>query len=107
LGRFVTRGVQKHKRTFFFHEKDPSGLITKKCGFVSLRFFFSPSVVLFNFFYHVFGRFVTTGVLKRDLKKLRENLLSFQKKYLLTSLFFSFHGAPCQPTTSHIPDPGR
>jgi hypothetical protein len=45
------------------------------------------------FFYRVFGRFVTRGVQKRDKKKSRENLLSFQKtKKIVTYLrqFFVF-----------------
>jgi hypothetical protein len=49
------------------------------------------------FLNRVFGRFVTRGVQKRDKKKSRENLLSFQKKYLLTYVtffFFFFRGPP-------------
>jgi hypothetical protein len=43
-----------------------------------------------------FGRFVTRGVQKRHTKKSRENLLSFQKKYLLTyvAIFIFFSTAP-------------
>jgi hypothetical protein len=65
FGRFVTRGVQKHEKTF---HKIPSGLITKNVAF------FSPSVVLLDFFNRVFGRFVTRGVQKRDKKKTTESV---------------------------------
>jgi lauroyl/myristoyl acyltransferase len=66
----------------------------KKCGFLLLRFFFLP-VVLIDFFYRVFGRFVTRGVKKRD-KKNRRNFPAAAKKstYLLTSLFGGFFTAP-------------
>jgi hypothetical protein len=61
-------------------------------------FFFNPRLFCSIFFYRVFafGRFVTRGVQKRDKKKSRENLLSFQKKYLLTyvTFFFSFSRPP-------------
>jgi hypothetical protein len=61
-------------------------------------FFFSPSVVWFDFFNRVFGRFATRGVQKRDNKKSRENLLSFQKKHSLTRVtFFFFFAAPLGP----------
>jgi hypothetical protein len=62
----------------------------KKCGVFFVRFFsfFSPSVVWFDFFNRVFGRFVTRGVQKRE-KKSRETSSAPQKSsYLLTSLFF-------------------
>ena len=51
--------------------------------------FFSTSVVLLDFVYHVFGRFVTRGVQKRD-KRIRKSFSSAAKKstYLLASLFF-------------------
>jgi hypothetical protein len=55
--RFVTRGVQKHDKTFF-----------KKIylGSPFLRLFYFPSVVLPDFFYRVFGRLLTRGVQQRD-----------------------------------------
>jgi hypothetical protein len=86
FGRFVTRGVQKHgkknpKKSIWAHHK--------KCGFFSsVFFFFNPRLFCSIFFYRVFGRSVTRGVQKRDKKKSRENLLSFQKKYLLTYVTF-------------------
>jgi hypothetical protein len=58
FGRFVTRGVQKHrgnknsKKLFF--EKNPSGLITKNVAFFPSGFFFSPSVVWFDFLFIAF-----------------------------------------------------
>jgi hypothetical protein len=60
------------------------------------RPFFSsfPSAVWFDFVYRVFGRFVTRGVQKRDKQKSRENILSSQKKQLLTSVTFFFFAAP-------------
>jgi hypothetical protein len=79
FGRFVTRGVQKHEKDSF-SKKCPSGLITENVAFFSSVFFPPPSVVWFDFFHRVFGRFVTRGVQKRDKKKSRENLLSSQKK---------------------------
>jgi hypothetical protein len=51
------------------------------------------------FFNRVFGRFVTRGVQKRDKKKSREILLSFQKKHSLTYVTFFFFAAPLAPTT--------
>jgi hypothetical protein len=64
FGRFVTRGVQKRDKNFF--QKNSSGLITKNAAFVPLVVFFSPSVVLLDFFIAFLGRFVTRGVQKRD-----------------------------------------
>jgi cytochrome b subunit of formate dehydrogenase len=48
--------------------------------FLFCFFLLRASVVWFDFFNRVFGRFVTRGVQKRDKKKSRENLLSSQKK---------------------------
>jgi hypothetical protein len=64
-----------------------------KCGFFPLRFFFSLGCFA-QFFYRVFGRFVTRGVKKKRLKK---NVTSFPqppKKVLTYVAFFFFHGAP-------------
>jgi hypothetical protein len=48
--------------------KKPSGLITKNLEVFPSVFFFPPSVVWFDYFNRVFGRFVTRGVQKRDKK---------------------------------------
>jgi hypothetical protein len=93
FGRFVTRGVQKHEKK---NRKNLSGLITKNAGFFP-PFFFPPLPRLFCSIFCLsrFWAFRNKGSSKTRLKKSRENLLSFQKKYLLTSLFFFFHGPPC------------
>jgi hypothetical protein len=62
-------------------------------------FVFPPLVVWFDFFYRVFGRFVTRGVQKRFKKKSRENIPSStvtpkKSSYLLASLFIFFLAAP-------------
>jgi hypothetical protein len=103
FGRFVTRGVQKHEN--LFSRKSPSGRSSQKIRpFPPPFFFLSPWVVLFDFFCHVFGRFVTRGVQKRDKKKSRENPLSFQKKHLLTSLPPPlFHSPPCSVPLAPAP----
>jgi hypothetical protein len=85
FGAFRNKGSSKTRKIFF--PKKSIWAHHKKCGFFPLRFFFTPGCFVRFFFYRVFGRFVTRGVQKRDKKKSRENLLSFQKKYLL---FFSF-----------------
>jgi hypothetical protein len=77
FGRFIKRGVQKHDKIFF--HKSPSGLITKKVAFVS-SVSFSPSVVLLDCFYRVFGRFVTSRVQNRDYKKSQKFFRSRQSK---------------------------
>jgi hypothetical protein len=59
FGRFVTKGVRKHgKKSIWAHHR--------KCGFCFVHIFFPPSAVWFDFFYRVFGRFVTNEVQKRD-----------------------------------------
>jgi hypothetical protein len=96
FGRFVTRGVQKDEKNFFF-EKVHLGSSQKMRLFFLRFFFFSLGLFCSIFFYRVFGRLVTRGVQKRHKTNLRENLLSFQKKHPLTYVvfFFFFHGAPC------------
>jgi hypothetical protein len=60
-------------------------VITKN-AFFFLRFFSSSSVVLLDFFLSRFWAFRNKGSweFKNAIKKSHENLLSFQKKYLLT-----------------------
>jgi hypothetical protein len=58
----------------------PLELITKNVAFFRPFFFFFSLGCMVRFFYCVFGRFVTRGVQKRDLKRSRGNLLSSQKK---------------------------
>jgi hypothetical protein len=93
FGRFVKRRVQKHD--IFFRKIRPSGLITKNVAF------FSPSVILLDFFYRVCGRFVTRGKgsSKKRLKQIAETFPQPPKKaltYLLTYLrnFFCY-APPC------------
>jgi hypothetical protein len=72
-GRFVTRGVQKHRKKTFratmFPKTNPSALITGHLLF-SLRVFFlllaSPSVVLLGFVLSCFWACRKKGVQKRD-----------------------------------------
>jgi hypothetical protein len=56
-------------------------------------FSFPPSVVLLDFFYRVFGRFVTRGIKKNAIKKSRGKFSAAAKKvltYLLALLFFFY-----------------
>jgi hypothetical protein len=63
--------------------------------------FFSPSVVLFDFFLSRFWAFRNKGSSKTRLKKSRENLLSSQKKQLLTYVaFFFFSRRPLGGTSN-------
>jgi hypothetical protein len=60
-----------------------------------------PSVVWFDFFYRVFGRFVTRGVQKRD-KKNRAKISSASKKSthsLMSLLLLFFSRRPLTPGT--------
>jgi hypothetical protein len=88
---FRNKGSSKTRKKHF--RKIPSGLITKNTVFFS-PFFFSPSVVLFDFFYHVFGRFVTRGVQKRKGRQKTKNekttyiCASSQKKVRTYLLYF-------------------
>jgi hypothetical protein len=92
---FRNKGSSKTRKK---NRKNPSRLrSSQKMRHFFIRFclFFPSPVVLFDFFHRVFGRFVTRGVQKRDKKKSRENLLSLQKRYLLTYLRrFFFSAAP-------------
>jgi hypothetical protein len=92
---FRNKGSSKTRKNFF-SEKIHLGS-SQKMRFFFPPFFF-PLLRLFCsiFFNRVFGRFVTRGVQKRDQKKSHENLLSFQKKYLLTYVasFFIFLRRP-------------
>jgi hypothetical protein len=58
-------------------------------------FVFSPSVVWFDFFNRVFGRFVTRGVQKRD-KKIARKSPQLPKKAVtyLRHFIFIFFAAP-------------
>jgi hypothetical protein len=99
LGRFVTG---EFKNTiFFFPEKIHLGSSQKMRLFFPPFFFLHLGCFVRFFFNRVFGRFVTRGVQKRDKKKSRENLLSCQKKYLLTyvTFFFFFSRPPLCPIT--------
>ena len=77
FGAFRNKGSSKTRKKLF--SKKSISAHHKKCGFFPLRFFFPPSVVLFDFFYRVFGRFVTRGVQKRH-KKNRAKISSASKK---------------------------
>jgi hypothetical protein len=90
---FRNKGSSKTRKNF--SPKKSIWAHHKKCGFFFLRFFFFTLGCFVRFFFNrVFGRFVTRGVQKRDKKKSRENLLSFQKKYLLTYVTFFFFSRP-------------
>jgi hypothetical protein len=100
------QGSSKTRKTKLFKKKN-IWAHRKKCGgfFVISFLFFSLGCLVRFFFNRVFGRFVTGVVQKRDLKKSRENLLSFQKKHLLTyvTFFFSFV-APLAPWAVPLPN---
>jgi hypothetical protein len=70
-------------------------------------FFCPPSVVWFDFFNRVFGHFVTRRVQKHDKKKTHENLLSSQKKHLLTYVTFFFFAAPLGGALSNLVSAGE
>jgi hypothetical protein len=97
---FHNKGVQKHD---IFFQKKSIWAHHKKFGLFSLRFFFSPSVVLLDFFYRVFGRSVTRGVQKRD-KKNREFFSAAAKKSTHSLTYVTFFSRPPwrgQPRGSH------
>ena len=101
------KGSSKTRKKLFF-EKVHLGSSQKMRLFFPPFFFLLPRLfclkVLFDFFYRVFGRFVTRGVQKRHKKKSRENLLSFQKKYLLTyvALFYFISRRPLTQAHTQI-----
>jgi hypothetical protein len=71
LSRFWAFRNKGSSKTRENKSKSPSGLITKKSFFSRPFSFFSPSVVLLDLFYRVYGRFVTRGV-KDAIKKIAE-----------------------------------
>jgi hypothetical protein len=108
----VTRGVQKHEKKLFCEKIHLAWAHHKKCVFFSLLFL--PSVVLVDIFLSRFWVFRNKGSSKTRLKKSRENLLGFQKKYFTLCLLLLhspsgtlFDKTGALPRQMHFPFPQR
>jgi hypothetical protein len=102
---FRTTGSSKHDKTFFEKVHLASRLITKNASFFpSAAAPPPPSPCFLDLFYRVFGRFVTRGVQKCDLKQNSQFVFrSRQKKYLLTYVTPLPPPPPPPPTPSTPP----
>jgi hypothetical protein len=92
---FQQREIKNTKQNFSPKKKRSGSSQKTRLLFIRFFLFFSPSVVWFDFFYCVFGRFVTRRVKKRD-KKNGAKISSAPEKIVtyLRYFFFPFPRCP-------------